>query len=130
MLYIPILFYRYRKELEKGLSVPTMMYTYSPGGSILNHTLIWRLPDDFSVEATVSINQQVVCKLNERLPVFHTGAMKKEFVTHYGLFMPGVKPYLLRSIYRELTTVVRVGLVQLRKKTSMSAERKPSHLKI
>ena len=91
------------KELEKGLSVPTMMYTYSPGGSVLNHTFIWRLPDDFSVEATVSINQQVVCKLNERLPVFHTRVMKKEFVTHYGLFMPGVKPYLLRSIYRELT---------------------------
>ena len=91
------------KELEKGLSVPTMMYTYSPGGSVLNHTFIWRLPDDSSVEATVSVNQQVVCKLNERLPVFHTRAMKKEFVTHYGLFMAGVMPYLLRSIYRELT---------------------------
>ena len=51
----------------------------------------------------MSINQQVVSKLNERLPVFHTQAMKKEFVCHYGLFMPGVKPYLLKSIYHKLT---------------------------
>ena len=32
--------HRYMKDLEKGLSVPSMMYVYSPGGSILNHTFL------------------------------------------------------------------------------------------
>ena len=100
---------QYMKELESGLSVPCMMYTYSPGGSILNHTFLWRLPDYNSVEACVSINQQVVSKLNE---IFHTQAMKKQFVSHYGLFVPEVKPYLPEVNLR----MTPVGLVQLRKK--------------
>ena len=91
------------KELEKGLSVPSMMYTYSPGGCILNHTFLWKLPDNFSLEAVLSTNQQVVAKIMEGMPIYHTRAMKREFVSHYGLLMAGVKPYVLRSIYRELT---------------------------
>jgi hypothetical protein len=91
------------EEVEKGLSVPSMMYTYSPGGSVLNHTFLWRLPEDFSLEAALSTNQQVVAKLMEGLPVYHTRAMKREFISHCGLLMAGVKPYMLRSIYRELT---------------------------
>ena len=97
------LLHRYLKELEKGLSVPVMLYTYTPGGSVLNHNFIWRVPDDFSVEAALSVNQQVVCKLMDGLPVYHTRAMKQEFISHYGLLMSGVKPFVLRSIYRELT---------------------------
>ena len=90
------------KELEKGLSVPSMMYTYYPGGCILNHTFLWRLPDNFSLEAVLSTNQQVVAKIMEGMPIYHTRAMKREFISHYGLLMAGVKPYVLRSIYREL----------------------------
>ena len=29
--------------------------------------------------------------------------MKQEFINHYGLLMTGAKPYMLRSIHRELT---------------------------
>ena len=39
----------------------------------------------------------------DRLPVFNTRAMKQEFINHYGLLMTGAKPYMLRSIHRELT---------------------------
>lgn len=39
----------------------------------------------------------------DQLPVYHTRAMKQEFINHYGLLMSGTKPYVLRSIYRELT---------------------------
>ena len=83
--------------------MPSMLYTYSPGGSALNHNFIWRLPDDCAIEACLSLNQQVVCKIMEQLPVYHTRAMKQEFINHYGLLMRGTKPYVLRSIYRELT---------------------------
>ena len=83
--------------------MPSMLYTYSPGGSALNHNFIRRLPDDCAIETCLSLNQQVVCKIMEQLPVYHTRAMKQEFINHYGLLMRGTKPYVLRSIYRELT---------------------------
>lgn len=83
--------------------MPNMLYTYTPGGSVLNHTFLWRVPDDFSVEAARSVNQQVVCKLMDGLPVYHTRAMKQEFMSNYGLLMSGTKAFVLRSIYHELT---------------------------
>lgn len=89
--------------MEKGVSVSTVLYTYTPGGSILNHHFIWRLPDDYSVDAAVSKNQQVVSKLQESLPIYHTRAMKQEFVNQFGLLMTNTKPYMLRSIYQHLT---------------------------
>lgn len=64
--------HRYIKELEKGLSVPSMMYTYSPGGSVMNHVFVWRVADDFSVEAALSVNQQVVANIMDGLPVYHS----------------------------------------------------------
>ena len=45
-MYNVFVYHRYIKELEKGLSVSSMPYTYSPGGSTLNHDFIWRLTDD------------------------------------------------------------------------------------
>ena len=79
------------------------MYACIPGGSVLNHNFIWRVPDDFSVEAALSVNQTVVGKLIDRLSVYHTTAMKKEFMSHYGLLRSGVKPFVLRIIYHEFT---------------------------
>ena len=83
--------------------MPAILYTYTPGGSILNHNFVWRLPDDFSMSACLSENQRIVSKLTDTLPIYHTRAMKREFVNHYGSLMSGTKPYVLRSIYRELT---------------------------
>ena len=94
---------RYLKEIEKGLSVPSLLFTYTPGGSIINHNFVWKLPDDFSVEACLSENQRVVTTLMDTLPVYHTRAMRREFVSHYGSLMNTTKPFVLRSIYRELT---------------------------
>ena len=88
---------------ERAVSSLDDVCLLSPGGSILNHTFLWRLPDDFTLEAVLSTNQQVVAKLTTNLPVYHTREMKREFVSHYGLLMAGVKPYVLRSLYHELT---------------------------
>ena len=80
--------------------MPSVLYTYSPGGGALSHNFI---PDDCAVEACLSLNQQVVCKIMDQLPVYHTRAMKQEFINQYGLLMSGTKLYVLRSIYHELT---------------------------
>lgn len=100
-------------ELERGLSVPVMFYCYSPGGSVLNHNFLWRVPEDFCLESALSVSQQVVCKIMKGLPVYHTRGMKQEFMSHYGLLMSGTKPYVLRNVYRELTKVVLVQAMKM-----------------
>lgn len=81
------------------MSAPSMLYTYTPGGSVLNHSFLWRLPNGLSDSDCLSDNQRVVARLMPTLPVYHTRAMKREFVNHYGSLMNGTKPYILRSIY-------------------------------
>ena len=49
------------------------------------------------------LNQKIVSKLNDDMPVYHTRTMRQEFVYHYGYFMKGTKPYELRTVYCELT---------------------------
>ena len=51
----------------------------------------------------MSENWQVIDRLKQDLPIYHTRAMKKEFVNTYGRFTHSTKPVVLRSIYRELT---------------------------
>ena len=85
------------------MSVSTMLYTYTPGGSVLNQSFLWRVPDNFSVQDSLSLNQRVVSKLNDDVPIYHTRAIRQEFVYHYGYFMQGAKPYELRAVYHELT---------------------------
>ena len=76
--------HRYIKELEKGMPVATVLYTHSPGGSILSQHFLWRVPNDFCVEAALTENQKVIERLKCDLPVYHTRATKKEFVSMYG----------------------------------------------
>jgi len=52
--------------LEKGISVPTILYTYTPGGFVLNQIFLWRVPNNFSIQD--SLNQKIVSKLNDDMP--------------------------------------------------------------
>ena len=85
------------------MSVAAVLYIHSPGGSLLSQQFVWRVPDDFCVEAALSENQNVIEKLKRNLPIYHSRAMRKEFVNTYGRFTNSTKPFVLRSIYRELT---------------------------
>ena len=91
------------KELEKGLTMPSMLYTYSSKGRVLNHNFLWRLPDSCSPQGSLSLNQKIILKLSEDMPVFHTRAMRQEFINHFGCLMNRTKPYVLRNIYSEQT---------------------------
>ena len=79
-----------------------MFLTYSPGGSVINHHFIWRVPDSFDVDAAISENQQVIDAAKCDLPVYYTRAMRRQFMDMYGKLMKGTSPYLLRDIYKEL----------------------------
>lgn len=85
------------------MSVASVLFTQSTGGSVLSQHFIWRVPDDFSVEAGLTENQKVIDKLKQGFPVYHTRAMRKKFVSSYGRFMNNTKPVVLRAVYRELT---------------------------
>ncbi len=61
------------------------------------------MPDDFCVEAALIENQKVIEQLKRVLPVYHTRAMKKEFMSIFERFTATTKPFILRSIYQELT---------------------------
>ena len=85
------------------MSVAAVLCTHTPGGSVLSQHFLWKVPDDFCVEAALSENQRVIDKLKQDFQVYHTRAMRKEFVNTYGRFTNSTKPVVLRSIYKELT---------------------------
>ena len=83
--------------------MPSILFTYNSGGGTVSQHFIWKVPDDFNVDAALTMNQQVISKLKSDLPVYHTRAMRKEFINAYGRFTSSTNPYVLRSIYRHLT---------------------------
>ena len=123
------LLHRYIKDLEKGMSVAAVLCTHTPGGSVLSQHFLWKVPDDFCVEAALSENQRVIDKVKQDFQVYHTRAMRKEFVNTYGRFTNSTKPVVLRSIYKELTGM-QVDLILRTKLLSTNGSRKPYHLKM
>lgn len=77
------------------LIVSTVLFTYTPGGSVLNHHFIWRVPESFDVDAAVGENQHVVDEIKTQLPVFHTRAMERDFMDMYGRLSNSCRPYML-----------------------------------
>jgi len=65
--------------------VAAVLCTHTLGGSVLSQHFLWRVPDYFCVEAALSENQRVIDKLKQDFQVYHTQAMRKEFVNIYSL---------------------------------------------
>ena len=90
--------------ISSGLSSPSMLCIYNPGGGIRNLQFLWRLPqesDDPNVYFEHS--QPVVEKIKAELPVFHSRAMRTAMYEKFGRISPNVKPSVLRYFYKELT---------------------------
>ena len=85
------------------LSCPSMLLTYSAGGSIGN-LLMWPLPqDDNDPVVYFEQSQAQVEEVKKILPQIHTRAMRTAMFKEFGLVSSGVKPSTLRYFYRELT---------------------------
>lgn len=95
--------YLFIRELEKGVSIPVFLLTYTHGSSIGNLHFVWRAPLSIHKEAATIENSCVVEEIKLQIPVYHTCAMKREFCELYGRISHESKPYLLRSIYCALT---------------------------
>jgi hypothetical protein len=89
-----------------GLSCPSMLLTYSPGGSIANLHSIWQLPQEHDPTVYFDKSQSQVEEIKKVLPQIHTRAMRKAMFRKFGHISSGVKPSALRYFYRELTGMI------------------------
>ena len=95
--------YLFIRELEKGLSCPIFLFTYSHGSNVGNYYYLWKAPSAQTADLCSSENLRVVDQIRSEIPVFHTRMMRREFYQMYGRISPHSKPYILRSIYQSLT---------------------------
>ena len=95
--------YLFMRELDKGVSEPTYLFTYTHPSNVGNYHFIWKVPSSVADMGNSSDNLRLIEEIKKEIPVYHTRAMKKEFLTLYGRISPESKPYLLRSMYYALT---------------------------
>lgn len=69
--------YLYIKELEKGLSCPMFLLTYSHGSNVGNYQFVWKAPAH--MEACTPENVRLIEEIKSEIPTFHTRAVKQEF---------------------------------------------------
>lgn len=66
--------------------IPSMLYMYSPGGKQQNHHFLWRLLEGFALRNwRIYLCKSTSCNLSKLTDLFHTQAMKKEFITNFGM---------------------------------------------
>lgn len=89
--------------ISAGLSSPSMLLIYSPGGGIRNLQFLWRLPQQYDVNILFERSQPLIEEIKSKLPIFHTRAMRTSMFQKFGRISPNIKPSVLRYFYKELT---------------------------
>ena len=93
--------------IESGLSCPTMLLIYSPGGSIANLQFMWQVPQDVTDQTVYfESSQATIERIKALLPTFHTRAMKRAMFEKFGRISSNVKPLALRYFYKEITGIL------------------------
>lgn len=87
---------------KRGLDVPAALVIYSSGNNAGNSYFIWHVPDS-SLDVALSNSQGVIEAIKQSLPVYHTRAMRSEFIQKFGRITNTVKPAVLRYFYKDLT---------------------------
>ena len=75
-------------------------YTYTGGYETLDFA--WRVPNSYDDAMLLSENIKVREKLSSQIPIYHSRAMKREFVQSFGT-VTNCKPSFLRKAYQYLT---------------------------
>ena len=50
-----------------------------------------------------SLSQQTIEKVKEKIPVYHTRLMRQVLQSKFGRVTAGIKPCVLRALYKDLT---------------------------
>ena len=96
----PKLKYQYMRDLEKGLPVPSVLYTCNFS---LNYHYLWKIPEGVTIESATNENRRIINQIKEELPSYHSRSLRRAFINRCGRVAKGVKSHVLRQIYRELT---------------------------
>ena len=101
--------YQYTQCMKNhGFPFPAVLVTYAHGNNLGNLNFVWKVPS--CDESAFSASQSVILKLQEKIPTFHTRAMRKQMFERFGRLMPSVKPAVLRHVYKTLTGMLHVCL--------------------
>ena len=84
-----------------GVHFPAVLVTYAHGNNIGNMNFVWKVPS--CDKSAFSVSQSVILSLQEKIPMFHTRAMRKAMSERFGRLMPSVKPAVLRHVYKAIT---------------------------
>ena len=86
--------YDWVEELRKGLRVPLVHVTYSPGSNVGNIHWIWQ-SDATSIDNALHTVQQIIECLKQNIPQYHTRAMRREAFVKFGLITATTKKSVL-----------------------------------
>lgn len=93
---------RRRHEFMKQIVVPVKCIKFTYSGSKEHFVFIWKVDNSDSESFILSKNMEISSRLRKNLPVYHTRAMRREFLSMFGKQIHG-KTGFLREAYRRLT---------------------------
>ena len=93
--------YDWVEEIRKGLRVPLVHVTYSPGSNIGNIHWIWH-SDATSIDNALQRVQPIIEHLKQNIPQYHTRAMRREAYAKFGLVMATTNKSVLRHLYKSV----------------------------
>ena len=71
--------YLFMRELEKGVSEPIYLFTYTHQSHVGNYHFIWKVSSSISDISNSSDNLRIIKEEIKEIPVYHTCAMKRVF---------------------------------------------------
>ena len=83
------------------LTSPVDLYKYCPGGSVVTVVFAAKVPEDRSEKEKFVHPLNVISKISDRLPEYHTRCQKKQFREKI-LNITNMKPGIIDYIYKEL----------------------------
>ena len=93
---------RHQYDYNHSLVVPTKCVLYSYSGSRNHLHFVWNIPSDLSETDLLQRNMTIQKELQKNLRIFHTRAMRREFIHTFGV-ATHAKPAFLQEAYRHLT---------------------------
>ena len=91
-----------RYVFVKELALPCRTVMYSHTITKLNMHFLWKIPADALESDVLNKSTKIREKLLKELPIYHTRAMRTEFISSFGR-VAGCKSAVLREAYRRLT---------------------------
>ncbi|CAG2243120.1 unnamed protein product [Mytilus edulis] len=92
-----------RYDYFKGLIVPVKCCQFTYTGSKEHLMFLWKVPMVSEIISDLlTKNMQIACNLRKSLPVYHSRAMRREFLSLFGRTISN-KSAFLREAYRRLT---------------------------